>query len=84
MEYEKSQRTASCDQVGADQNLKSNQLQSQTMVFGDADRPGPPRLYSALEIHNARRPEQLYFGRKQGGSNNFSNQLALTALFDET
>jgi len=46
--------------------------------------PDLQRLYSALEIHNARRPEQLYFGRKQGGSNNFSNQLALTALFDET
>ena len=45
--------------------------------------PDIQKLYSAMEIHNARRPEQLYFGRKQGGSNNFSNQLALTALFDE-
>jgi transposase len=45
--------------------------------------PDIQRLYSALEIHNARRPEQLHFGRKNNSSNNFSDQLALTALFDE-
>jgi len=45
--------------------------------------PDIQRLYSALEIHNARRPEHLYFGRKKDGSNNFSDQLVLTALFDE-